>query len=347
MRFKIITSVFFIVLALQEVKAQSNFEEGYVITAKLDTLFGKIAITDLYSNSLYCEFRRNGSDSSVRYTSSMLHGYRFTSGKFYLSKNVVVDKMVAPLFLECLVKGKLDIYFFQDAKGKDHFFAQKDTLSPIELKYSSTVVNEEGRMVIHESKPYVGLLTYLTFDCKEVKSDISHLNELNGYNLIRFAVKYNRLKGGNADYKVYMISQKRKIKLSLFAGSTYSFLPISDINPQKFPSYGFNIHFQQVKRSKNFYIGIGLSRAKGIREGLIDGVQIPMSFYYINSKMGFSPTFSLDFDLSFALYLGAIRTGICYQTKDVSFFLVGDLKTALFIRPIAASVNFGVYLNLK
>jgi hypothetical protein len=47
--------------------------------------------------------------------------------------------------------------------------------------------------MLHETRPYFGLLTYFTADCAAMKKDIKGLNELGHKKLISFAEKYHNL----------------------------------------------------------------------------------------------------------------------------------------------------------
>jgi hypothetical protein len=81
--------------------AQNDFNPGYVITIKGDTLFGKIDYRgDLYMKSI-CRFM-TAENTINEYTPHDILAYRFIDSKYYISREVDGKSV----FLEYLIKGK-------------------------------------------------------------------------------------------------------------------------------------------------------------------------------------------------------------------------------------------------
>lgn len=337
------------VLSCQEIKAQSNFISGYILVTEQDTLFGEIDNKDYYSNSQFCDFRAMNSDSIIRYYPDKIYGYRFTNGKYYVSKNVDIDNKPVRLFLEYLVHGRLDIYFYLDDSQQSHYFAAKDSLPIEELKYSNKIEYVNGKLMQNESKGYVGLLTYYTFDCQSIVKEISKLDKLNKQKIIDFAEKYQKLTCQDEKCIIYEKRIPRKIKLIISGGVVGYFPNVDDSESSNalMQAYGFDILFQQSEKSEKVYLGIGLHSPNKIGTEISSKVEIPFSVNYINPKMGLSPIISYVFDLGSGFAAQSLSFGLNYQKKKNSIFLTAGFKTFAIIKPLGASLNFGIIFDLR
>jgi hypothetical protein len=343
----------FLILSLaaaifQKTQAQSNYLNGYILKSEKDTIFGIIENKNYFDNSKFCDFKTSNAESITRFYPENTYGYRFSNGKYYVSKNVDLDGKQVKLFMEYLIHGKLDIYFVQDIKNFNHYFASKDSLPLIELKYSEQTITDDGVQKIRESKQYIGLLNYFTGDCPSIKDEIPKLNEPDHKKLIHFAEKYHNLTCTDEKCIVYEKKLPRKIKLNIGGGQTYLYSNNDFVLKQGFvPDYGFNLLFQQSQRNEGVYLGIGLYRLPGFNGILIDDFQIPLSVNYYKIKMGFSPLLTYEFDLNGAFVVQALKLGLNYQLKSISFFLLADIKTLAIIKPYGTSINVGLNFDLR
>jgi hypothetical protein len=333
-------------LFYNEIQAQSNFLEGYLLISEKDTLYGKIDNKEYYDNSQFCDFKDVKTDSVFRYYPEKIYGYRFKNGKYYVSKTIKIDNKQIRLFLEYLIHGNLDVYFYLDRTKQGHYFASKDSLPINELKYSENEINIDGRQMLQTIKGYMGILSFYTQDCQLIKKDIPKLNKLDHKKLINFAEKYHNLTCKDEKCIIYEKKLPRKVKFNVSGGPSYYFSDDFDLNHTTNPSYGFNLLFQQSQKSEKIYLGIGLYRAIGLK-GVLKGYQIPLSINYISPRIGFSPIISYEFDLNFGFIVQALKLGINYQMKNMSVFLNTDVKTVFIIKPYASSVNLGLNIDLR
>jgi hypothetical protein len=340
--------LFLIILLSLEIHAQSNYLDGYVLTSETDTIFGKIDNKNYHDNSQFCDFKGVGSETITRFYPDKIYGYRFTNGKYYISKNVEIDSKQVQLFMEYLIHGKLDIFLVQDEGNSNHYFASKDTLPLTELKYSENMVTVDGVEKLKVSKPYIGLLTYYTSDCPSIKNEIPNLNDPDQKKLIHFAEKYHNLTCTNEKCIIYEKKLPLKIKINIAGGSAVYFSnnPF-DKDPGVVPNYGFNIQFQQSQISESVYLGIGFYRLPEYEGFVLKGFQIPISINYYKSKTGISPMIAYEFDLNGAFIIQALKLGLNYQMKNMSLFIMADLKTMAIIKPFASSLNLGISYNLR
>ena len=330
----------------QEIKSQSNFQDGYILISQSDTLFGKIDNKYYYENSQFCDFLNIKSDSIIRFYPNNIFGYRFTNGKYYVSKIIEFENKKELIFMEYLVHGLLDFYFYQDKMSNNHYYTAKDTLSLKELRYINEIRNIDGYQMNYTSKPYIGLLIYYTNDCQQMKDDIIGLNEPDHKNLIKFAKKYNDLICKDKKCIIYEKQIPRGIKFSISGGSTFIFPYASDLKQKIYPSYGINILFQQAQKRENFYLGIGFYN-DGKMSSAVNLYRIPLSFNYLNIKQGLHPLISYEFDLNSLCTSQAFKIGMKYKIKSSSIFLLADIKTDLLVIPYAVSSYLGLMFDLR
>ena len=116
-------SILIFILINIEVNAQSDFKSGYVILNNSDTLFGKIDSRGDRTMSKTCRFKPTNSDLITEYSPRELNEYQFIGGKRYVSRTL---ESGIPVFLEYLIKGKLNVYYYVDGEGKDHYLIDKE-----------------------------------------------------------------------------------------------------------------------------------------------------------------------------------------------------------------------------
>lgn len=336
----------FLLLFYNEAKSD-DFKNGYVITLNNDTVFGEIANTNYYYHSIKCTFRKNNKAKETIYLPNQLIGYRFLDGKYYISKKVLVDSIPTAFFMEYLINAKLNFFFRQDKGLINHYYVEKDTSGTRELIYINEIVhkNDDGFFNV-EKKKYTGLLTVLTSDCGSLQSDIQTINEPDHKKLINFAKKYNNLICPDKVCIIYEKKMPLKVKIEALTGFNYSIFS----NKYIFHSYGFNVLFSNTKISEKAYIGLGIlySPMFGIdsENFMVSPFRIPLSINYINNKNGFTPLYSVAFDLNTFGSFQSYNAGVKYQINKISLNLTAQLFTAMFYNPYGAGLKFGLMYDL-
>lgn len=113
------------------VMAQSNFQQGFIITLKNDTIYGLVDSRVDQKQALLCSFKKDRKAPVEKYKPGEIYGYRFLNGKYYVSKQVKINGEDKMLFLEYVVNGIADLYFAK-YKNRNSFYIQKeDDLHPI------------------------------------------------------------------------------------------------------------------------------------------------------------------------------------------------------------------------
>lgn len=325
--------------------SQTDFKNGYILLSEKDTVYGQINNKNYYINSLYCDFRKNSEDSIKRYYPRDLYGYKFSDGKYYISKTIQKDSKDTMFFFEFLVKSKLNIYFRQN-QFENNYYISDDGITLNKLKYINDDIYIENRKMRRENKQFIGLLDYYTKDCPEVKKDIAHIAKPNHKNLIKLTEKYNNLTCPDGQCLIYEKKIPHNIKINLNSGFNYSFISTITDEPISYATYGFDILFQQSRQRERFYLGFGLTYDPFYIPEKNLNFYVPLSFYYLHPKKGFSPMFkySVNIPLFILQYFGV---GVRYKYEKISFFILSELQTFEIIKPIGISEKAGITIDLN
>jgi hypothetical protein len=112
--------------------AQLNFKKGYIVNNANDTLYGLINDGGTISNTKVCLFKPNRNANTTKFTPDEIKAYRFTNDKYYCTKEIFYKGENRKYFLEVLIAGKMNLYYFWKNK-EESYFIQSDTDSLIGL----------------------------------------------------------------------------------------------------------------------------------------------------------------------------------------------------------------------
>lgn len=165
--------------------AQTDFRPGYIIFNNGDTLSGEIDYRGDILMSTLCKFK-NVDGTIVEYTPNDLKAFRFTDGKYF----VAMEAKNRKVFLEFLIKGKLNIYYLRDENG-DHYFLDKDGIKLTEIPYEEGTKYVDDKQVFYTTKKHIGILSYHMNDAPQFQSRIQAFKKPNHQNLIKLAEDYH------------------------------------------------------------------------------------------------------------------------------------------------------------
>jgi len=141
--------------------AQSDFQKGYIVTNDLDTISGLIDHSVPRSNTKYCYFRGSPSSKVIKYFPDDLAGYGFDDNNQYVSKMIYFREDSSRVFLEYLVNGIVDLYYYPFA-GHNYYLQKEGKLY---LLSNDEVVIERGNTKYVADKPiYIDRLNWLMSD---------------------------------------------------------------------------------------------------------------------------------------------------------------------------------------
>lgn len=178
-----------IILFILGAKAQSDFRDGYIIHNNNDTVNGFINYKGNKANAKKCIFREDMQSENQTFTPDEIKGYRFTDSKYYVSKIVNEGNKKEQVFLEYLIDGIVDIYYYRDEQG-DHYFVDDGNDNLLELTTERKEVIVNNTRYINENKRYIGLLKSVFKDSPSIYQKVDNV-DLNHKSLVTIAHDYH------------------------------------------------------------------------------------------------------------------------------------------------------------
>ena len=129
--------------------AQHDFRPGSITTNNNETIEGYIDYAPVQSNALTCNFRLDSSSAVKLYLPRDLKEYSFKEGKRYITKTVEIDDVSRLYFLDCLVKGDVNLYYMKNL-GLDYYFIEQSA-NLYELSNNRVSYTDNGKT--YEANP--------------------------------------------------------------------------------------------------------------------------------------------------------------------------------------------------
>jgi hypothetical protein len=263
---KFFTAIFF-VFCFQIIHAQVNFEPGFIINNEGDTIKGLVDSRGYIKNSKVCNFKDLSEENSFEYEPGEIQAFGFTNGKFYVSREIVIDEDTSTVFLEYLVDGIMDIYYLRNLEN-DYYFAQKDDRLVL-LDNQTIIIGETGHQYYKESNKYIGILKYYTGDYPEMGKKVEKA-KLTHESLINIASDYHAYICEGEDCIIYEKElPKFKIIVSPIIGLDFNKIKINNkevmgyynANPDEKPENILVSSGEEVilKSNLNYSIGVNFS----------------------------------------------------------------------------------------
>ncbi|MCX6285640.1 MAG: hypothetical protein NTY96_00820 [Bacteroidetes bacterium] len=201
--------------------SQSDFRKGYLVKNPGDTAWGYIDYRGNKSNARKCIFMKDkdGRGKKTAYTPEQIIAYRFIDSKYYVSRNVQNIDKEDHLFLEYLIHGMVDIYYYRDEFG-EHYLARKGDGKILPLTNEDKAHYVDGVTYLQESKQYIGMLKFLFQDSPEVSKETESVG-LSHKSLIKISKKYHEAVCTNEQCIIY---EKKIPKVFVFLG------PVAGVN---------------------------------------------------------------------------------------------------------------------
>lgn len=229
--------------------SQSDFRNGYVIKSNLDTLYGEIDYRGAIINAKKCVFRERNSSLVQNFSPNEITAYRFVDGKYYLSRQFMLNDISHQVFLEFLIDGAIDIYYYRDLY-KDYYLIDNGIDEIIELKNEKLNIKLDGKSYTRDSNEYLRILKYMFRDGPDVSKKINSV-DLSHKSLIKITSEYHNEVCSDQECIIYeRVAPKRKSNLGLIMGANNASVHrLRDFNEYYYLNEGVNI---------NNYASIGL-----------------------------------------------------------------------------------------
>jgi|WetSurMetagenome_2_1015567.scaffolds.fasta_scaffold00436_3 hypothetical protein len=339
-----------IVLISAECFGQNDFRPGYIVTNNLDTIHGAINLKSNVRNSKSCEFKGDKSDERKLFLPGDIYGYRIENYKFYVSRQIEINGAKRSVFLEYLIKGIVDLFYYIDS-GDEYYFIYRDgVLYPLTNNQIQVTLND--KVFEQRSNSYVGMLKTLFKDSPETLKDVEKVSF--GYEpLIRISKEYHNNVCKSQDCIDFTHSTKIKIVLEPYIGYYNSW--DRDVRESTLRAsgryYAVNVRFLpfRIHSVWSFYTGIAyyqqyfhhdfppelLTQNAVTRfESFVNTIQIPFGAEYTFPGKRFQPYLALSYNSQFypksywqiTDFLSDVRIDVYqYGYKIYDFCLSADL----------------------
>jgi len=339
--------------------AQTFFKPGYVIKSDGDTLFGEVDYRGGIRMSRVCTYRHNSKDSVRHFSPEEILGYRFPESKYYISKEVDGKKV----FLEFLIKGRVNVYYLKDERDGDHYYIEKDSLGFAEIPYKEEFKVKDQQEYLSKSTRHFGLLSYYMQDANGLQQEILSLKKPGHQNLITLVKDYHN---AVCEGDKCIIYAKKLPPFKVGFEVTGGIISITDpiLGHYKFSQAGIMAHIWMPMISENLFFKTGILLQTGVLlkpadySGLdYDGTQIPIQVEYVYPHGIIRPKFAIGTSLhvmSLDLIPGVnikltkwLFLSANYTMGFIPGYKLGDNDTATAkVYVYSRSFSTGLYLNL-
>ena len=350
-----------LLLYLSDLQGQTLFRPGYVITNENDTLHGLIDYRGDTRNAKRCDFKVDLNSTVQEFTPQTIKGYRFIDGKYYVSRSIKANDKEVQLFLEYLVNGISDLYFYADIT-QNHYFIEKSDGQLIELTNEIRTISVEGKDYIRDTKNFVGLLKYAFGDCPQIFPLINKA-KFENKSLIDITKRYHDIK---CDGEKCIIYEKQllvmRYRFAPFISMNNSFLKFTDIAVYEdisfkmastvsvglsmnaaMPDLNEKVSFQaSAEFAKNYFYGTGLIESIRAFEEVhfhTSSLKFKGGFKYTWPKGNFRPTLLMGANLIRFLKSDGRRIQESYSNSTITTQEFTDLKASNLL--IGYSFEFG------
>jgi len=251
-----------------EITAQTDYRPGYIITNEMDTIRGLVDYRGEKRNMKVCNFKMTKEHPSKEYFAGDIFGYRYDEGKYYISKKIDSKELNETVFVEFLLKGISNLYYYSST-SYTAFFIESEDSELLELKREEIEFEKDGRVYHKIDNRYIGLLNYAFEDCPEIRKDIAKTG-LNHKDLIQLTKRYHDYVCTDESCIIYeknlpvlRIELRPQIGYSI---STISFIESElddvDFKPSYSPVIGLGMDFMLPRFNEKMSLLIQLSYSK-------------------------------------------------------------------------------------
>lgn len=117
---RLLIQIAILLMLATDLSAQIISRKAYVITNDYDTVPGFVDLKGYRSNSEACFFRDSRFSKQKVFAPGTISGYRIINDRYFVSMNIPTINGSRVLFLDFLLDGILDLYYFRDSFGDNY-----------------------------------------------------------------------------------------------------------------------------------------------------------------------------------------------------------------------------------
>lgn len=224
------------------VRAQKNFQPGYVVRPARDTLRGEVDVRGAQRMQHQCSFRAVPAGPVTNYSPAELQGYGVQNAASYESGQLLPaargnpDTPAEPLFLQVLATGRATLYTFADESQRVRYGFRQAPGPATELVRRTRLVTTNGTTVQEELYPFRQVLSLAFADCPAVQARLATV-ELSDAQLTALFARYNTCGAAPAG-SVTTAARRSTFRLGFVAGVQTAQATLNDGKPVTLHSTG-------------------------------------------------------------------------------------------------------------
>lgn len=350
----------YIFLSGINVYGQTDFRSGYILKNNGDTVGGLIDYRGDIRNSKVCSFKTGNPGIIKRFRPFDIAAYRFRNSRYYVSRIVQTGNDTKACFVEFLVHGRRNLYYFRDDSG-DHFLidSRDDTLR--DLPYHEEIVVQRGIKYLKKPVKHINILKGYFNDSPDIFKSVDKIDVLNAEKLIKTTSEYNSMKGHDSAFVVYFAARPA---ITLSVEPRIGFLSYYRGNSAK--EFGGLVYLWLPRSNERLYFKTGvLFSQPTIMKVKYNIIKIPMQFEYLFPDKRIRPRIDIGINYCKAnggeegsgpFYTLAGDAGLLFRIVKKIYFGCNagfELATSfnpisqnLKLEPFSYSVNTGLYIKL-
>lgn len=260
---------------LYEIGFTQDFRKGYVIQLNGDTISGFVKFKGDHANSQSCTFKNNHGEVK-EFTPKEIKGYRFSQGKYYISKNIRENAKVQCVFVEFLVEGKKSLYFVRN-KGF-HFYIDPHNDTLIEVPYKEELVYRNGEYYTKKSSAKTVLLKSYFKEAPSLFPFIDRLGRPEIGNMISLTRKYHLEACNDSGCIVYHKKTPLSIYIEPQTGLVRYKQGLYGSQNLDYSQFGASIYVWMPNSSEYLFFKTGLLITKSTQ---LTTYRVPIQFEYL------------------------------------------------------------------
>jgi len=317
--------------------AQSNFKPGSVITNANDTLRGYIDYRTDEMNTRICRFKTNLNDKEAQsFAPGEIAGFRFTDeGKFYVTRTIeIIAGQPQTVFLEFLVKGMLNLFYFPDAESKQDFFIFEDregNMTYTTQRPAQIVGNDSGRAFFSEDMRFRNIIAYRFPEFKPVQQEVQNM-AFDRSSMINFVRNYHNAVCTSGEECIVFEGRKNNpiVKWDFFVSGGMEYQTFKDsyrghnqtttkIAPLL--RAGVEFSFPRWQKSLSALLSIYATKMSGNFNYTYEARPTYYSYWIYNAEHDFSANkIGSDFAIRYTYHKGKVRPYVQVGTSLLDYF---------------------------
>jgi hypothetical protein len=224
--------------------SQYGFRPGYIVKLDGGTEDGLINLHGSAFNAKKCEFKKDSTSAPVIYLPTDIEAYRIKDSKYFISKKVLINNVETNVFLECLISGKVSVYY-TNWDSQDIYFSEKDGVLT-EIDNNLIDIERDGNKYEVHSNQYKRVLKSNFMDCPAMFPKVDNA-DFSKKTLIKLSKEYHDYVCKDEQCIIYEKKQS-KIHVRLGGDFAYGTSKLKYANPGLYFScdpiscYQFNIN---------------------------------------------------------------------------------------------------------